>query len=35
MNTYSSLPPPSPTLFLKGEMKFSKNWVRGTNFKKI
>ena len=25
MNTHSSLPPQSPTLFLKGEMKFRQN----------
>ena len=35
MNTHSSLRLPLPPLFLKGEMKFPKNWVGRLNFKKI
>ena len=34
MNTHSSLHLPLPPLFLKGEMKFPKNWVGRLNFKK-
>ena len=35
MNTLSSLPLPIPPLFLKGKMKYPKNWVGGAIFKKI
>ena len=28
-------PLPVPPLFLKGEMKFPKNWVGGVTFKKV
>ena len=35
MNTHSSLPPPSPTPFLKGENKTSKKLGRKSNFKQI
>ena len=35
MNTYSSPPSPSSTHFLKGKMKYPKNWVGRAIFKKI
>ena len=34
MNIHSSLLLPSPTPFLKGEIKFPKKWVGGANLKK-
>ena len=35
MNAHSSLPPPSPTPFLKGEIKLLKNWAGRAIFIKL